>query len=125
MAAKKKRFASPPEDKDGNILPLKKTALVRLRNKFRAATGITYEPSRFGVSIPAGTILPRSAEIVDDDYRGADMDLVHSVPPASRPSTLPEAEAKTSLTLDVAETKEEEAKIKEQQKTGEKLKLGA
>lgn len=66
----KKPFPAP-RDKSGNVLPLKRDALVQLKNKFRAAN-TTYEPARFGVHIPAGTVLPRTAVILDDNYAGED-----------------------------------------------------
>lgn len=121
--ATKKKFAPPPMNEKGEVQPLKHNALVRLKVKFRGADGVTYEPSRFGVQVPKGTILPKSAEIVDDDYRGRDMDLVSTVPKQALPSTLPDSEGKTSLTMDTAETKEDEKALKEQQKMGNKLKL--
>lgn len=67
----KKSFPAP-RDKQGNVLPLKHDALVQLKNKFRTRN-TTYEPDRFGVVIPAGTVLPKSAVILDDRYAGEDI----------------------------------------------------
>lgn len=61
-----------PRDKLGNVLPLKHDALVQLKNKFRTAA-MCYEPNRFGVRIPAGTVLPKTAVIIDDNYAGEDV----------------------------------------------------
>lgn len=67
-----KKPTPAPRDKQGNVLPLKNDALVLLKNKFRTAT-TTYEPTRFGVSIPAGTVLPKTALILEDNYAGEDV----------------------------------------------------
>jgi len=67
-----KKPTPAPRDKQGNVLPLKHDALVLLKNKFRTAT-TTYEPNRFGVSIPAGTVLPKTALILEDNYAGEDV----------------------------------------------------
>lgn len=128
MANKKPAAPIKPEvDADGKVKPLKKDALVRLKNKFRDSNGVTYEPSRFGVFIPKGTVLPKTAEIVDPDYSGEDMDLAGEVPASSKPSTLPDSEAKTSLTKDVIagkpNEKELEKKLDAQKESGDKLKL--
>lgn len=53
--------------------PLPRPALVKFKVKFRAGNGVTYEPRRFGVEVPAGLSLPKTAIILDDDYGGEDL----------------------------------------------------
>lgn len=61
-----------PRDEKGNVLPLKNDALVRFKNKFRLG-GMTYLPDRFGVLVRKGTVLPKTAVILDDSYAGPDV----------------------------------------------------
>jgi len=54
--------------------PLPWPALVKFKVKFRAGNGVTYEPRRFGVEVPAGIVLPKTAVVLEADYGGKDVE---------------------------------------------------
>jgi hypothetical protein len=60
-------------------------AIVKFQRRFFAKDGTMYEPSRFGVFVTAGTVLPSSAKILEVVKPAPEVTEVTPIRPAAKP----------------------------------------